>query len=746
MAWAPDGRLFVAEERGKLWVVKDGAILPDPFLEVTVDSEGDAGLLGVAFDPDFENNQYVYIVYTTPFPEPHNVVSRFTADGDVAAEGSEEVILELENLRAIYHHGGGLHFGPDGKLYVTTGENTVKPNAQTLSNRLGKMLRINSDGTIPEDNPFYETAEGDNRAIWALGLRNPFTFAFQPGTGRMFINDVGEGRFEEVNDVTAGANLGWPDTEGYHDDPRYVSPVYAYPHSNDTDECAVIGGAFYNPETPTFPREYVGRYFFADHCAGWIRTLDPENGYAIEDFAQGLDLPVTINVGPDGALYALTRGPFGTPSGSVHRFYWAATDPVITAQPKSQQIPEGAPVTFTVDASSNEPLNYQWQRDGVDIPEATASSYTIPEVQIADEGAVFRALVSDPDGNVLSDPATLDVTIGSAPTAIWMNPSEGATYGSGDILAYSATATDPEDGDLGPEAFTWWVDFHHNTHSHEAVPIHSGTGGGSYEVPLRNETDTDVFYRFNLRVTDSDGNAIHVSRDVQPRLSTLGLATSPVGLALQLDGAPQLTPHSFASVEGQQRTLGTPVLQSLAGAPWRFDSWSDGGARTHDVFVPTADQTYTAVHRVAAGAVGTGTGLRGTYFNNQDFTGSSTTRLDRTINFSWGAGSPAPQVEPDTFSARWVGRVQPQFTGIHTFTVLSDAGARLWVNGQRLVNHWGPHRALEASGSINLIAGRKYQIQLAYRETTGDASLSLYWQGPSIPLKSVIPGSQLMSP
>src|SRR5207302_4938298 len=134
-----------------------------------------------------------YTVATSPI---HNRVSRFTAAGDVGIPGSEAIILELNDLSsATNHNGGAIHFGPDGKLYIGAGENANGANSQTLSNLLGKMLRINPDGTIPADNPFYNTAAGKDRAIWALGLRNPFSFAFQPGTGRMFIDDVGAGSF-----------------------------------------------------------------------------------------------------------------------------------------------------------------------------------------------------------------------------------------------------------------------------------------------------------------------------------------------------------------------------------------------------------------------------------------------------------------------------------------------------------------------------------------------------------------------
>jgi glucose/arabinose dehydrogenase len=184
-----------------------------------------------------------------------------------------------------------------------------------LSNRLGKILRINSNGTIPSDNPstfpgIAGSTSGANRAIWAVGLRNPFTFAFQPGTSRLFINDVGQSTWEEINDGVAGSNYGWPIAEGPASppNPNFRDPIFYYGHgSSSTTGCAIVGGAFYNPSVLQFPSRFVGKYFFADLCSGWIRVLDPSNNTA-SDFASEISAPVDLHVGPDGALYYLTRG------------------------------------------------------------------------------------------------------------------------------------------------------------------------------------------------------------------------------------------------------------------------------------------------------------------------------------------------------------------------------------------------------------------------------------------------------
>jgi len=326
MEIAPDGRIFVCQQGGSLRVIKNGVLLSTPFLTLSVDANGERGLLGIAFDPNFASNNFLYVYYTVPVTPRHNRVSRFTANGDVVVPGSEQIILELDNLSsATNHNGGAIHFGPDGKLYVAVGENANGSNAQTLSNRLGKVLRINSDGSIPADNPFFNTATGANRSIWALGLRNPFTFAFQPGTGRLFINDVGEVTWEEINDGIAGSNYGWNLSEGPTTNPQFRAPLFAYQHGGTaTTGCAIAGGTFYNPATVQFPQGFVGKYFFADLCSGWIRVFDPATGTA-SGFATNISNPVDLKVGADGSLYYLARG-----SSSVFRVQFL--EPVLISE------------------------------------------------------------------------------------------------------------------------------------------------------------------------------------------------------------------------------------------------------------------------------------------------------------------------------------------------------------------------------------------------------------------------------
>lgn len=318
LAQAPDGRLFIAEQGGALRVFKAGQLLLSPFVQLAVDAAGERGLIGVTLHPDFPANPHVFVHYTTSAGGTHNRISRFTALGDVALASSEQVLVELPPLSsATNHNGGALHFGNDGKLYVGVGENADPARAQDLASPFGKLLRFNEDGSIPGDNPFFSTQSGLARAIWAFGLRNPFTFAIQPGSGRLHINDVGENTWEEINVGAAGANFGWPHSEGPDGiGGNDVAPLFAYQHSATVPPgsgpggfftgFSIAGGAFY-PTTGPFPAPYRGNYFFADFVSKFIGRLDSENEYAAYAFANISDSPVDLLVDGDGALLVLGR-------------------------------------------------------------------------------------------------------------------------------------------------------------------------------------------------------------------------------------------------------------------------------------------------------------------------------------------------------------------------------------------------------------------------------------------------------
>ncbi|MFN8653330.1 MAG: PQQ-dependent sugar dehydrogenase [Gemmatimonadales bacterium] len=311
MAFAPDGRLFICEQEGNLRVVTaNGTLNATPFLTLNVNSLGERGLLGVAFDPNFAQNHFVYVYYTVATGTVHNRVSRFTANGDVAVANSEQIIFDLlPALVATNHNGGALHFGPDGKLYVAVGENADPFMSPSATSFLGKVLRLNPDGSIPADNPSIGT--GNFKAIFARGFRNPFTFGFQPGTGRMFINDVGEADWEEINEGVAGANYGWPTTEGTSGT-GITGPLFTYGHPGTTPNPslvtgnAIVGSAFYPSAGGLYPATYAGNYFFADYVSNWINRLDLATANnAVYAFARLPNNVTDLAVGSDGKLYAL---------------------------------------------------------------------------------------------------------------------------------------------------------------------------------------------------------------------------------------------------------------------------------------------------------------------------------------------------------------------------------------------------------------------------------------------------------
>jgi len=316
-AQAPDGRLFIAQQGGRLRVVKNGALLGTDFHQLGVTSSGERGLIGVALHPSFASNGFVYVHYTTTSGGTHNRISRLVANGDVST-GAETVLVDLPALSsATNHNGGALHFGIDGKLYVGVGDNANSAHSQNLSHPFGKMLRFNDDGSIPNDNPHCTTAGQQSCAVWARGLRNPFTFAIQPGTGRIHINDVGQGTWEEISLGAPGADYGWPGSEGPDNITAGVTaPLFAYKHENASPPgsgpggffvgFAIAGGAFY-PSSGNFPAAYRGNYFFADYVSRWIARLDLANGNAAYAFASVGGEPVDMLAGADGALYVLTR-------------------------------------------------------------------------------------------------------------------------------------------------------------------------------------------------------------------------------------------------------------------------------------------------------------------------------------------------------------------------------------------------------------------------------------------------------
>ncbi len=310
---AKDGRVFITEQLGAVRVVQSGKLLPEPFLRLEVDDKMERGVEGVALHPRFPEVPWVYVHYVRKVPHPHHVVSRFTAQGpdfNTAVAGSELVMAlgddqdKTAGKTLGVHQGGAIRFGADGKLYVTIGEHSAREPSQSMESLLGKLLRFNDDGTPSEDNPFYKTTTGAYRAIYATGLRNPFGLAVQPETGRMWVTDVGQELFEEINEVKAGANYGWPKAEGLIGHASsFTAPIHSYNRALGT---CIAGGVFV-PAKSALPARFAGKFLFVDFMAHWIRSVDPADPTTSEPFAARMQSPVDLAMAPDGSLLVLAR-------------------------------------------------------------------------------------------------------------------------------------------------------------------------------------------------------------------------------------------------------------------------------------------------------------------------------------------------------------------------------------------------------------------------------------------------------
>lgn len=298
IAFAPDGRLLVAEKGGRIRIVDNGMPLREPLAELEVYAISESGLLGLAVDPDFHVNRFLYAFATVSASE-QRIVRIEERDGQAA-----DVRVLVDNLPTTggHHNGGCLRVGPDRHLYFSIGDTGRPELSRRLTSLAGKISRVRLDGTVPEDNPFT-TPTGAPRAIYAFGFRNPFRFCFA-SDGRLFVMDVGSQgneRYEEINLVEPGGNYGWPDVEGPDDAPLsgFIHPIFAYRDKGTS----IAGCAVY--EAAHFPPAYRGNLFHVDFVSHSIFRVELLPGGGVEHslFARLEGGPVDLALGPDGALY-----------------------------------------------------------------------------------------------------------------------------------------------------------------------------------------------------------------------------------------------------------------------------------------------------------------------------------------------------------------------------------------------------------------------------------------------------------
>lgn len=753
------GRIWLVEKHGEIKIVgEDGHLLEDPLLSLPVDDYNERGLLGVALHPDMDNHPFVYVYYTVPEAN-HNRVSRFTVNGDLVVPGSEQILIDLDTLSGFIHNGGALAFGEDGKLYIATGDGGAPPQSQNLKSTLGKILRINPDGSIPEDNPFYSDQKGKEKSIWAYGLRNPFSMAIQHGTGRIFVCDVGLGDFEEVNEISKGKNYGWPLVEGPwiggDPPPDYEDPFYSYSHD---EGCAIVGAVFYNAEVNHFPELYQNKFFFADFCEGFIHFINPETGRFEGVFAEGLERPLAFCVNEaTGEMYYLSRAGLGggspedntsTQIGSLWKIsYRGDGKPIIALNPSSQLRSVGEEAVFSVQAFGSPPLVYTWQKNGVDFSVSDSTVLSYPNTQLTDDGAVFRVIVSNSEGADTSEVAVLSVTSNQRPNPFIQLPLANSLFQAGDTLFFTGMATDKEDGDLSDQQLCWSIDLHHDNHTHPALEKICGMNEGIFVIPLVNETDTNIWYRIYLSAEDSHGLKKTVYREVFPELTKINL-NGPKGLEVNIDGKIIILPYTFYSQKNLKRTIEVPLTQIIGDTLFLFHSWENGSSALLRTFnADSSHQELTLDYEALA--LGSGQGLKGEYYSGLGFPPDKEPvfeRIDSSIQFIWGGDNPfRDTLMNDYFTIRWTGEIQSVFTDEYTFYVRADDGVRLWIGDSLIIDKWIAQPATEHTGKFFMESGKLYPIRIEYFELTGLAEISLWWRS-TLTTKEIIPFSQLYPP
>jgi glucose/arabinose dehydrogenase len=674
-----DGRVFIAEKRGVIKVYDDlldsePTVFAD--LRTKVHANLDRGLLGLALHPDFPDVPYVYVSYTydgsinvddaprwgapdgddDPCPDSQGCpasgrLSRLTAAGNVAIE--ETVLIRDWYLQFPTHALDGIGFGADGYLYVASGEGASgsfvdtgqlahplypdpfsPPGAggalrsqglETGSPSLaGTIIRVDpATGEAAPGNPLVADADLNARRIVAYGLRNPFRFAFRPGTNEMWIGDVGWELAEEINVLpdpatsSAPANFGWPCYEGvgrqagyeaaelpicqalYAGSSRfpYVPPWRDFvrpEHAESEHEitaASIAALSFY--DGPNYPGRYRNALFFADFVAGRIYAALDLDGDGVPDG------PDTIEVFADGAwgLVALERGPSGDLffpslfSGRLVRIrYGDNTPPVAALEVDADSDWQGPPRTVGFDAGGSydpdnpaaDALSFAWDLSGNgafdDVADPTASTASRA---FSDDGSYWVSVrVTDADG--ASDVASLRITVGDAVAQAQItSPALGHRWRSGETLILRGSGSEADGSALPESAYQWSVILLHCVTGPDDCHQHPMTGGSGSEVSLiAPEHDYPSYLQVTLNASTADG-VLTRSRRLDPQTALVTLDTEPSGMSLAFGSGSQATPFQREVIVGSSFSVGAPSVQQHGGHEWNFVAWSNGGARQH---------------------------------------------------------------------------------------------------------------------------------------------------------------------
>ena len=651
MAFTPDRRMLVSTQSGVLRLRKPGANSTSEVLDLSdkICSNGERGMLGVAVDPNFSSNRYIYIFYThkkhgicptgqpTNRKNPVNRVSRFIMSGDTVSTSSEKVLIDNIPSPNGNHNGGDINFGKDGYLYISVGDggSDYKGNsggggqndaARDRNILLGKVLRVTRDGGIPSDNSYTgtnsarcgipssngRTSKTNCQETFARGLRNPFRMGFDPDASgtRFFINDVGQKAWEEIDRGKKGADYAWNLCEGRHDNPDrpgsvgcrskpYTPPIHEYSHNTG---CSSITGAAFVPDS-VWPASYKKSYLFGDYVCGKIFKLTPKSGggFSKTTLATGLGRggPVAMTFGPYGRTLYYTTFASGD-GGQIRAISYTQSnrppDARIRITGGENYGPQDKEHQFTADNSSDpdgDKLTYEWNFGD----DATANGSTASHIYSAPGKKIVTLTVRDSEGG--TDSTTVEVFAGNTapPEPKIETPAETLRFKVGQEITLRGSATDADDNDPIPDSkLTWKVIRHHNnSHTH---PYESGTGNNlSFTAPapedLMATNPRGNFLEIQLTAEDSQGLKKTVTREIRPKIVYVKFASRPKGLRLVANGRSFRAPEAFRSWDGYKIRVYAPS-QRYNGRRWVFESWSDGRAIRHKITTPSEYKKYTA--------------------------------------------------------------------------------------------------------------------------------------------------------
>ncbi len=619
IAWAPDGRMFIAEKAGRVKVLTtSGSVVQMLDISNHVHGVGDHGLLGIAADSDFANNHYLYLLYVYMVPGSGGSgprtsrLTRVTVNDDNTASGETVLLGSIgtppcptpnnavdcipadEDSHAI----GTVRSAPDGTLWLGSGDaaswSRVDPVAlrtydeQTMA---GKILHVDRNGLGLTGHPFCP-ADNDLTHVctklYAKGLRNPFRFTLRPAPLGPVVGDVGWETWEEIDLLSPGKNYGWPcyeglvHTSGYKDlsgcTPQYQAegtanaatpPIFVTAHSDEPNfSSAIVGGPFY-PGGP-YPDDFDGSMFYGNYAAKYIKRLTFDaNGNVTGTQPFATNWPgVDLELGPGNLIYYTNFADGSNGTGSVRKISYVLggnSTPIAAASattPISGPVP--LDVTFSSTGSSdpdNDPLTYEW-----DFGDGTAHSSLANPTHRYSSATNATATLTVRDGKGGQATATVKVFPGNDPPNVTINsPADNSSFLVGDTINLNATVTDNQDGQLTGDALSWHVILIHNTHVHDLGFL----SGETPSFPSDPNHDADSFYKVVLTATDSRGQTDTKTIKLFPQAVNLTLDSSPPGAPLTYAGATNAAPWTRAVAVGFNGTISAAQTFTAGGTNLR---------------------------------------------------------------------------------------------------------------------------------------------------------------------------------